>query len=325
MPVVKKALIIGINYLNSSSELGGCINDALNIKDFLLSHQYFTENEISLMTDYSSESLIPTKNNILKQFKKLVEISNKNKDKVVSLFVSYSGHGSNTRDYHGDEKDKKDEVICPLDYEKEGIIEDDIIRKILIEPLGKNTYLFFLADSCNSGTICDLRYNYKCNPENECDKNKKVRDTVCHCLLISGCKDNQLSMETNASDPQTNIKEAQGAMTASFLSNYADGISSIELINRMRSWLKERKFSQEPQFSSGREMDTHDVIFLSKYNDLDFQTNSRDSNTEYVPADSENPEYETAETEIIEDKPNKKNKCLDCFQLVLGSIVKSRK
>ena len=33
----KKALIIGVNYTGTSEELGGCINDAVRIKAFIIS------------------------------------------------------------------------------------------------------------------------------------------------------------------------------------------------------------------------------------------------------------------------------------------------
>lgn len=37
----KKALIIGINYTGSDHQLNGCINDAMNVRDFLVRDRGF--------------------------------------------------------------------------------------------------------------------------------------------------------------------------------------------------------------------------------------------------------------------------------------------
>ena len=39
----KKALLIGINYIGTSSALNGCINDVENIKRYLLTKDYREE------------------------------------------------------------------------------------------------------------------------------------------------------------------------------------------------------------------------------------------------------------------------------------------
>ena len=67
---IKKALLIGINYLNTSKELAGCINDMLNIKCKLISDYKFLESDITVMTD--NTNIQPTKINILNTLKNIL-------------------------------------------------------------------------------------------------------------------------------------------------------------------------------------------------------------------------------------------------------------
>ena len=47
MSIIKKCLLIGINYTGTSFALNGCINDSYNIQKFLLSNGYFAENQLN--------------------------------------------------------------------------------------------------------------------------------------------------------------------------------------------------------------------------------------------------------------------------------------
>ena len=87
-------IIFGIN----GSGLNGCINDVNNIRD-RLSKKYLFE-DITTMTDKTEVK--PTKNNIVEGLKNL--LSNNNPGDI--LFFSFSGHGTNTIDTSGDEKDE---------------------------------------------------------------------------------------------------------------------------------------------------------------------------------------------------------------------------
>ena len=44
----RKALLVGLNYIGTESELKGCINDVVNIKKLIMSDYGFLENEIIL-------------------------------------------------------------------------------------------------------------------------------------------------------------------------------------------------------------------------------------------------------------------------------------
>lgn len=62
----KKALCIGINYTGTDAELRGCINDARNMKQFLISTFGFkSEDIVMLLDDATHPRQIPTRENIV--------------------------------------------------------------------------------------------------------------------------------------------------------------------------------------------------------------------------------------------------------------------
>jgi hypothetical protein len=75
-----------------------------------------------------------------------------------SLVFHYSGHGSQQRNYTGDEVDGYDETLCPLDFESQGMIVDDEINATIVRPLPPRAKLHAIIDACHSGTVLDLPY-----------------------------------------------------------------------------------------------------------------------------------------------------------------------
>src|ERR1700679_1784022 len=97
---MKRALLIGINYIGSSCELNGCINDTHNVQKLLVGQFNYDNSNIILLDDSGSNPLKPTKENILKYLKQCVS----NTLVGDTLFIHYSGHGSQVIDIDGDEK-----------------------------------------------------------------------------------------------------------------------------------------------------------------------------------------------------------------------------
>ena len=90
----RKALIIGINYYGSKHALKGCINDAYNIRQFLVEERGFSpdQRDMVMLTDepkHEGTPFYPTGRNMLAAFKWLVSFNNPGD----SLWLSYSGHG----------------------------------------------------------------------------------------------------------------------------------------------------------------------------------------------------------------------------------------
>jgi len=222
----KTALLIGINYTNTRYQLGGCINDIQNVSKLLIKKGY----TCALMTELTQ--IKATKNNILNAFTQLLT----NSTSGDSLFFHFSGHGTNTIDRNKDELDGRDETICACDFNN---ISDDELNNIIQLYLKPGVTLFALFDSCFSGTVLDLKYNYDPNVVNP-----RVRETKSNVIMISGCMDNQQSADTVIDNQWC------GAMTNSFLT-CANAPSLNVLVTNMRKLLKNNNYQQIPQLSSG--------------------------------------------------------------------------
>ncbi len=243
----KKALLIGINYTGTRNELYGCINDATLIKE-RISKNGFTS--INILTDLTSKKA--TRDNILAELKSLL-INSQSGD---LLFLLYSGHGSYTIDRNKDETDGRDELILPCDLK---VILDDELKSIIQTNLKSGVTLFAMFDSCFSGTVLDLRYQYmdSLNYDNYTE-NDKTLETIGNVFMISGCNDKQTSMDSVFNN------QANGAMTWSLLESLKQkpNCSWRELIKKMRDLLKEYNYQQIPQFSSGTFADIDKPVFI---------------------------------------------------------------
>lgn len=233
----KKALLIGINYKNTESELYGCINDVLNMKLFLMKHGYKEENIILL----SDDSIIkPTKVNIMDQLYKLITSG------YSKLFFHYSGHGSRIKDTSNDEDDGQDECLVPLQYESDGFLLDDEIYG-LMKLLQPNQSITCLMDCCHSGTIMDLPYELSETLVTKKLSFKKNKNKILRgqCIMISGCLDKQTSADAYLDNKN------QGAFTNAFLSIYEENMDYQKCIMNIRSYLQKNNFSQYPTMSTG--------------------------------------------------------------------------
>lgn len=193
---MKRALLIGINYIGSSCELNGCINDTHNVQKLLVGQFNYDNSNIILLDDSGSNPLKPTKENILKYLKQCVS----NTLVGDTLFIHYSGHGSQVIDIDGDEKNNietpgMDSVLCPCDYGKHpgssGFILDDEL-KVIINKLPGGSKLRAFFDCCHGATMFDLPYIYR-NGSFSCVE--KLNEGTDDCLTISGCRDNQTSAD----------------------------------------------------------------------------------------------------------------------------------
>jgi hypothetical protein len=242
----KAALLIGSNYPNTNSQLSGCVNDINFLKD-KLSNTY-GYNKFNIVTDISDVK--PTRYNILNNFKIFLS-SSKAGD---FLFFGFSGHGSQIRDTNGDETDGTDETIVGCDLQN---VKDDELKQIIKDNLKPNVTLFCVFDSCHSGTVLDLKYQYldslNYNSFSENDINLETNGNV---IMISGCMDSQTSDDANISGV------SRGAMLWSFLDtiNKNPSISYVDLLTNMRETLRKSGYSQIPQLSSGKIMDMSEKI-----------------------------------------------------------------
>jgi metacaspase-1 len=245
--VNKKALLIGINYLNTPYQLNGCIDDTTRMKDLLTSKGF---NDFKILTDLTDVK--PTKNNILNELKNIIV----NSSSGDIIFFYFSGHGSYTFDRNGDEIDGKDETLISCDLEA---VIDDELKSILQNNMKRDITLIGLFDSCHSGSILDLKFTYlDSNNYDNYSENDKLTECEGNVIMISGCMDSQTSLETQIDN------KAQGAMTWSFIDNInkTPNCSWRELLKSMRDSLKTNRFTQIPQLSTDSFYDIDSAIFI---------------------------------------------------------------
>lgn len=140
----RKAVIVGINkYRDSSSNLRGCVNDALDMKWLLTKFFRYKELDVKLLLDGQA-----TRHNILNSIDWLIKGS-KSGD---ILTFHFSGHGSRIFDRSGDESDKMDELICPHDMNWQYPLIDDILAS-KFKKAARGAKLYLIFDCCHSGTI----------------------------------------------------------------------------------------------------------------------------------------------------------------------------
>jgi hypothetical protein len=243
----KKALLIGINYINTAYALSGCIDDANRMKDLLTKRGF---NSFETLTD--TTPVKANKNNILNTLTKTIR--NTNSGDI--LFFYFSGHGSQTKDNNGDEIDRQDEMIISSDLKG---ITDDELKTIISTNLKKDVTLVCLFDSCHSGTMLDLKYNYSDSTNfDKYTENDKVSECNGNVIMISGCMDSQTSAEAWINN------KAQGALTWSFIEtiNKTPNCNWRELLKSMRDTLKNNSFSQIPQLSTDSIYDIDSRIFI---------------------------------------------------------------
>ncbi|KAF5093875.1 hypothetical protein D0Z03_002260 [Geotrichum reessii] len=288
----RKALLIGINYIGSKQQLKGCINDVKNIKEFLQKHGYKDEDMVVLTDDQSPQSQ-PTRANMLRGMQWLVKDAKPND----SYFFHYSGHGGLTEDVSGDEDSGFDDVIYPVDFEKEGHILDDEMHEIMVRRLPQGVRLTALFDCCNSGTALDLPYFYSTKGLiKEPNMLKEAGEGLLSAYQSyqSGDIQGVVSQVTNVfnrvsrgnegyeeakktktspsdvvmfsgcKDDQTSADtfadgQPTGAMSHAFVKIMTDtpNQSYLTMLQNMRKLLEEGKYSQKPQLSSSHPIDVN--------------------------------------------------------------------
>jgi len=250
----KKALLIGINYINTSYELNGCINDVNLIGNYIQNKGF---SEITVITDKTE--LKPTRYNIISSLENFLSNASDND----FLFFHYSGHGSTELDNNYDEKDNQDETIVSSDLFN---IKDDELSNIIKTNLTSNATLFAIFDSCHSGSILDLKYTFSemsgkliINEEQKYDNIIAMQfirsaDINPNIIMISGCKDNQYSLETLTD------KGVGGLMTWAFndVITKNPNLSWKELYLNIKKLLKNIKAVQIPQLSMGSLIEIND-------------------------------------------------------------------
>lgn len=264
--MVKKAVLIGINYRNTPNELQGCINDIYNVRDFLVNHCGYVLDNMRILSD---DDIQPTNSNIKSHISWLINESVSGD----TLVFHYSGHGSNVADASKDESDSRDETIVPLDYNSAGMITDDWLFENFVSKIPQGVKLWSFMDCCHSGTVLDLKHNYrslcKLKPGKTSSgpyvsanwtntfqySTERSRDVAGDVVMLSGALDPQY-----AADAFINNK-AQGAFTACLMDCLKNNLSRLrqlqlhEIIKEVNVRLQSGGYAQRTQLSTAKKED----------------------------------------------------------------------
>lgn len=166
-------LFIGINkYQGGIPELQGAVNDATNLRQMMISTFGFNAADTKLLLDSDA-----TRKGILDSIGGI----SKNLKRGDFFLITYSGHGTLSRDILSEQLDEKnkisvdlqfqterytlpsdfyDSAICPVDSDAAtsgkpwgNIILDDELYDLFTKISAKGVKVVFMSDSCHSGTI----------------------------------------------------------------------------------------------------------------------------------------------------------------------------
>jgi hypothetical protein len=237
------------NYKGSSNDLRGCVNDAKDWAD-VIKLKGFKNPEMFLDKHATIKAVTGAWKKILQE-----AVAG---DKV---FLSYSGHGSHMPDRNGDEADGRDECLVLYD----GYLNDDEIRKIFAMKK-EGVKLFFVSDSCHSGTVTRSFLNTMANeeyysaprflpPEDDMDAARldslplaskalgSPEESDMNHVLLSGCLPTEYSYDARIGG------KYRGAMSffATKIIRENPDITYAEFYKKLQKDLPSRRYPQTPQ------------------------------------------------------------------------------
>ncbi len=137
--MIDLALCIGVNAYGNGASLAGCVNDALDWSQVLRERGAQVHN----LTDSAA-----TGEAMLGLMREMVGKLRRGQTGV----ITFSGHGTWVPDEDGDEPDRRDEAICPVDLWDNGVITDDQLYEVFTAR-AYGSRLIFISDSCHSGSV----------------------------------------------------------------------------------------------------------------------------------------------------------------------------
>ena len=265
-PSKKAAILFGMNYTKCpSNRLRGCHNDAELMEKYLVELRGYDKKNVMKCIDIDSpEDLrLTSTRGMIQSLQELVARSHK--DDLEEVFITYSGHGSQVRDFTGREEDGMNEIILPWDFQTGGYISDDTIHNIL-RGMNPKTRIICIFDCCHSGSIADLEFKYAYDRH----ENKIIHSRIKHnsmlpnVITLSGCKDCQVSMDAYNVRGR---KQFSGAMTACLIrllrkneeeKEEKEGVKLFDLFGLLHDLLGDKEFVQMPVLFSSKVLTPED-------------------------------------------------------------------
>lgn len=139
----KRALLIGINDYRAVPTLQGSLNDVAAIQEVLVTRWGFARDNVRVLTNAAA-----TRAGVLAALDRFVREAKPND----TVYLHYSGHGSQVEDLNGDEPDGLDETLVPQDGRSGDVpdITDDELDALFARLRVAEAVI--VLDSCHSGT-----------------------------------------------------------------------------------------------------------------------------------------------------------------------------
>jgi len=147
--MTKKAVLVGINKYVAFPDncLNGCVNDILDMRDALINHYEFNNDNIRVVTDERA-----TKQNIMDRLHWLISDIHEGD----TILFHYSGHGSQVRlrDNSGKLNSYLDELICPtnMNFDDPSTFIIDREFRDLFNFVPQGVIFDVVFDCCHSGS-----------------------------------------------------------------------------------------------------------------------------------------------------------------------------
>lgn len=213
----KRALCVGIDQYRDSP-LAGCVRDASSWAQALSDLQF----DVTTLLDTAA-----TRTAIIDALRALISAAQPGD----SLVFQYSGHGSQVDDLNGDESDRFDETLVPIDYHTGALLIDDDLAEIY-RTLPDGAVLTLFMDCCHSGTNSRfapldrqttsgaVRRRFLALPPDVQDAHRRFRarfgsptpttaeESLPGIIHFAACLDNQFAYESNGQGHFTQIAAA---------------------------------------------------------------------------------------------------------------------
>lgn len=141
-PGVRRALLIGINRYRAVPELQGSVNDVETMREILTTRYGFEPRYVTLLTDEAA-----THRGIMEALEKLVQDSGPQD----TVYVHYSGHGSQVEDSSGTHENRMNQTIVPQDGRTSGVPDILSLELAVILARLRAQSAAIVLDSCHSG------------------------------------------------------------------------------------------------------------------------------------------------------------------------------
>ncbi|KAJ1976182.1 Ca(2+)-dependent cysteine protease, partial [Dimargaris xerosporica] len=294
----KRALLIGINYIGQSQALKGCINDVRNIKRFLIELFNFREADMVILTDDAHDPQSqPTRANIIRGMNWLVsgaqpndsfffhfsghgsQVKDSSGDEIdgydeTILPVDYKYAGQIVDDEMNaimvrrlpqgarltaifDSCHSGTALDLPFVYDHRGRLVQNQVSELATKSLMSAGGAYLSGDILTAGKSVFSGLKTMVSGSKIQKRQKDLKGTMGDVIMFSGCKDSQTSADTF-----NYVVGNTGAMSHAFVTVLRSNPrqSYTQLLHSTREYLRQNKYKQVPQLSTGRHMDMNQVF-----------------------------------------------------------------